>query len=215
MIGVLLTFRYGEEFDEQAVRKFAETARGRFGGMPGLRSKAFMIDSETREDLREDPHLMAPQTPYTPDLGDRDPIAAMNETPERIRAVTSGWTSEQFERTYAPGKWTARLILIHLAQTELALGTRARMALSTPAYAAQNFDQDAWLGIESGLSGREAATALVAVGRMNAALFRSLSADARQTSLSHPAYGTLTVDWIIHQMAGHQIHHLKQLEAVR
>ena len=33
-------------------------------------------------------------------------------------------------------------------------------------------------------------------------------------TLSHPEYGSLTVDWIIHQTAGHQIHHLKQLEQI-
>lgn len=41
MIGVIVTFRYGDNFDEQVVRKIAETARGKFEGMPGLRSKAF------------------------------------------------------------------------------------------------------------------------------------------------------------------------------
>lgn len=49
MLGVLVTFRYGNEFNEAAVRKIAETARPRFEGMPGLRSKAFTFDSEKRE----------------------------------------------------------------------------------------------------------------------------------------------------------------------
>lgn len=49
MIGVFVTFRYGDNFDEQAVRKIAETARERFEGMPGLRSKAFTLNSRKRE----------------------------------------------------------------------------------------------------------------------------------------------------------------------
>jgi hypothetical protein len=49
MIGVLVTFRYGDKFDEQALRKIAETARVRFEGMPGLRSKAFTLNSVRRE----------------------------------------------------------------------------------------------------------------------------------------------------------------------
>src|SRR6478735_2201423 len=49
MIGVFVTFRYGEHFDELAVRKIAETARAKFEGMPGLRSKAFTINAEKRE----------------------------------------------------------------------------------------------------------------------------------------------------------------------
>jgi len=49
MIDVFVTFRYGDNFDEQAFRKIAETARARFEGMPGLRSKAFTFNSAKRE----------------------------------------------------------------------------------------------------------------------------------------------------------------------
>ena len=49
MIGVFVTFRYGDNFDEQAVRKIAETARETFEGMRGLRSKAFTVNSSKRE----------------------------------------------------------------------------------------------------------------------------------------------------------------------
>ena len=49
MIGAIVTFRFGDDFDEQAVRKIAENVRPRFEGMPGLRSKAFTINSAKRE----------------------------------------------------------------------------------------------------------------------------------------------------------------------
>ena len=49
MIGVVVTFRFGDNFDGDAVRKIAETARARFEGMPGLRSKAFTFNAEKRE----------------------------------------------------------------------------------------------------------------------------------------------------------------------
>jgi len=49
MVGVFVTFRYEDNFDEQAVRKIAETARARFEGLPGLRSKAFTVNSGKRE----------------------------------------------------------------------------------------------------------------------------------------------------------------------
>ena len=49
MIGVFLTFRFGDNFDEQAVRQIAKTARARFERMPGLRSKAFTVNSGKRE----------------------------------------------------------------------------------------------------------------------------------------------------------------------
>src|SRR5262245_14374471 len=49
MIGVFVTFRYGDRFNEQAVRKIAEAASPKFAGMPGLHSKAFTVNSGKRE----------------------------------------------------------------------------------------------------------------------------------------------------------------------
>ena len=167
---------------------------------------------------------MPPITPYTADLEDREPIRAMRDSAARIRAVVGDWRPDQFERSYAPGKWSARQILTHLAQSEIALGYRARMALTHPGYTAQSFDQDAWMNLEAGgagrpggpggLSGHDALDAFLGTAAMNIALFASLSDSVRALSLSHPEYGSLTVDWIVHQMAGHQIHHLRQLEAI-
>ncbi len=48
MIGVSVTFQYGEEFDRERVASIAEGARGTFEGMPGLRSKAFAVDDKRR-----------------------------------------------------------------------------------------------------------------------------------------------------------------------
>jgi hypothetical protein len=158
---------------------------------------------------------MSVQTPYTAKLEGKDPLVAMRETPELIRQAAASWSPQQFERSYAPGKWSARQILIHLAQSELALGTRARMALSTPNYVAQAFNQDEWLARDSKLSGREALDGFVAMAAMNRTMFEGLSAAERQIGLQHPEYGALTVDWILYQLAGHQIHHFQQLEQIK
>src|SRR5262245_29303282 len=159
---------------------------------------------------------MAPRTPYSDDLGDREPIASIRDSLDRVRSLTSSWSPRDFERSYAPGKWPARQILTHLAQSELAFGYRARMALAAPArdYVAQPFDQDVWMSRESTLGGREALDALVATGTMNLALYGSLSAADRAAGFAHPEYGALTVDWLIHQSAGHLMHHLAQLEHI-
>lgn len=156
----------------------------------------------------------APNTPYTKYLGDREPIAAIGDSIARIRALASAWTPPAFERTYAPGKWTARQILIHLVHAEIALGTRARMALTTPNYTAQAFDQDAWLAHESTVQGADALDAFVALATMNRVLFQSLAPADRQKTMAHPEYGSISVDWVIHTTAGHQINHLRQLEQI-
>ena len=49
MIGVFVTFRYEDNFDDAALRKIADSARAKFDGMPGLRSKAFTVNPTKRE----------------------------------------------------------------------------------------------------------------------------------------------------------------------
>ena len=138
----------------------------------------------------------------------------MEHAATRIGALVANWTPAEFERSYAPGKWSARRILIHLTQTELALGNRARMALAIPNYQAQSFNQDVWIAQESGLSGPEAVDALVALTRMNAAFFAALSPAERERPMTHPEYGSITVDWILHLLPGHQLNHIPQLERI-
>src|SRR5215831_16957834 len=130
--------------------------------------------------------MSAPTTPYTRYLGERDPLAAMRDTLDRVAAVLDGWPANRFERSYAPGKWNARQILTHLAQVEMAFGTRMRMALTVSGYDAQSFDQDLWMKRESGLDGRSAADAYLSTSRMNRAFFETLSEADLSTPFSHP-----------------------------
>jgi uncharacterized damage-inducible protein DinB len=153
--------------------------------------------------------------PYATDLGTRHALEALADTPEQIRAAVQNWTDAQFERSYAPGKWSIRQVLIHLAQTELALTTRVRFALSQPGYAAQAFAQDDWIPLDGQSDARTALEAYTALRRFNLAMFRGLTPAQRGRTFTHPEYGTLTVDWVANQIAGHDIHHLKQIERTK
>lgn len=155
------------------------------------------------------------KNPYAADLGNRDPLEALADTPERIRQIVSTWPGDRFERRYAPGKWTARQVLVHLAQTELALTTRVRYALGGEGYIAQPFSQDDWIGVDHGVDARTALEAYLALRRMNVAMFRSLSPTQRERTFAHPEYGTLSVWWVAAQLAGHDIHHEKQMEQIK
>jgi uncharacterized damage-inducible protein DinB len=152
--------------------------------------------------------------PYAEDLGDRVPIEALADTADHIRRLVERWSADDCERSYAPGKWSARQILVHLAQTELALSTRARFALAQPGYSAQAFSQDDWLSIDGGADARTALAAYTSLRSLNLAMWKRLTQEQLDRAFSHPEYGDLTVGWIMAQMAGHDIHHLKQLHAI-
>jgi len=155
------------------------------------------------------------KNPYAADLGSADPLKALAETPRKIRSMLDRWSARQWERSYAPGKWSARRILVHLAQAELALTTRVRFAASQKGYVAQPFDQDAWLLLDDHADGPTALDAYTALRRFNLAMFKGMTPAQRRHPFTHPEFGRLTPDWVAAQLAGHDIHHLKQLKQIR
>jgi len=152
--------------------------------------------------------------PYASDLGDLDPFQALGDTPQQIRVIVERWSDDRFERSYAPGKWSARKLLVHLAQTEVALGTRVRFALTTPEYRAQSFDQDEWMPLDEHVDARTALEIYTSLRRMNLAMWRGLSEAQKNRVFFHPDYGELNIAWVAAQMAGHDIHHLRHFEQI-
>ena len=154
------------------------------------------------------------KNPYGADLGDRDPLIALAETPQQIASLASHWTPAQWNTSYAPGKWTARQVMVHLFQTELALTTRVRFAASQDGYVAQPFSQDDWMPLDDKVDGTTALDAYLALRRMTVAMFRGMTSKQRARTFTHPEYGDLTPDWVAAQLAGHDLHHLAQLRRI-
>ena len=143
-----------------------------------------------------------------------DVMRALADTPERLRSLAERLTPAQFARSYAPGKWTAAQLFVHLAQCEFVFGSRVRMALTQDGYAVQPFDQDAWLLREASADGRVAFRAYYALRLLNMQLFSTLSPDDRRRPLTHPERGPMIVEWILESLAGHERHHLPHFEAI-
>lgn len=51
MIAVMVRFQYENEFNEARLQQIADSARSKFQGMPGVRSKAFTLDATRRQAL--------------------------------------------------------------------------------------------------------------------------------------------------------------------
>ena len=158
---------------------------------------------------------MLQKNPYAEALGSLDPLKALAETPKKIRAVVGKWPSKRWQKTYAPGKWSARRILIHLAQAELALTTRVRFAASQDGYVAQPYNQDEWLLLDDHADGPTALDAYIALRRLNLVMFKGMTPAQRKRRFTHPEYGELTPDWVAAQLAGHDIHHFKQIKQIK
>ena len=57
--------------------------------------------------------------------------------------------------------------------------------------------------------------AYLAVRQLNLAMFKGMTAAQRSRPFTHPDFGRLTPGWIAAQLAGHDIHHLKQLQQIK
>ena len=154
------------------------------------------------------------ENPYAKDLDGRNPLLLLEETPRLVRERLTELGREGLNRSYAPGKWTGRQVLVHLAQLEIVTANRIRMALTTTDYTTQNFDQDAWEALDAASSVDDVYAVYAAVRRMTLTMAARLPEQALARRLTHHMCGEVTVRWMLEQLAGHEQRHLTQLRAI-
>src|SRR5437667_11276977 len=80
--------------------------------------------------------------PYASYLGDKNPVKVIEATPRRLAEVAAALGPDETERSPAPGKWSPREILCHLADCGVAFAFRLRQALAGENHVIQPFQQD-------------------------------------------------------------------------
>jgi hypothetical protein len=152
--------------------------------------------------------------PYEALLEGRDARDVMAASVDELSALVRDWPEARFEASYAPGKWTARQILLHLAHVEMIDGVRLRMALSETDYVVQPFTPDAWVRAEAPPAGPQALAEFHAMRRMNLGLWQAVPANRWSQPFRHPECGTMTLTDLASICAGHELHHLAQLRRI-
>ena len=152
--------------------------------------------------------------PYVTYLGKQDPLRVIAETPSRLSVLLDTLGRDGAERAPAPGKWSARQILCHLADTELAFAFRLRQALAEPHHVIQPFDQDKWAAIYDAFEARAAVDVFGAVRKWNITLIETVPPATLSKPLTHPERGEMKFQVLIETMAGHDLNHLRQLEGI-
>ena len=147
-------------------------------------------------------------------LGDRPVVTSLEATPGKIEAVVARIGAAGMSRAYAPGKWTARQILAHLADAEIAVGFRLRQVLAEDDHVIQPFDQERWALRYGALDGQAAARTFCALRPWNVALVRTLTPSDLARPAMHPERGMESVEIIVKMLAGHDLNHLAQLEQI-
>jgi hypothetical protein len=152
--------------------------------------------------------------PYASFLDGRDPIEVITSTAPQLSRFSETLGSKRIEHAPAPGKWNAREILCHLADCELVFAFRLRQTLAEINHVIQPFDQDKWASHYSAYTAAEALEVFSSLRRWNLALIRTLLHEAFSKKVTHPERGEMTFKVIVETMAGHDINHLRQIEAI-
>jgi uncharacterized damage-inducible protein DinB len=150
--------------------------------------------------------------PYAKFLADQEPIPVITATVERLHALIDPLSPAQADRNPAPGKWSIREILAHLADCELVFAVRLRQTLAERHHIIQPFDQSLWAERYAAYDLKSAFDMFAATRNWNLKFLTTVTADDRHHPTTHPERGTMTLWTIVETIAGHDINHLQQIE---
>ena len=163
-----------------------------------------VIPDATREPLAYRDALLAL-------LGDRDPVAVMAATPDRLRELLAGASPEETTARPAEGEWSAAELLGHLFDVELVFGFRWRLTLTADRPGYPGYDEQRWAALP-----RPPLPDLLdgwrALRSANLALLRA-TPRAEWTRVGvHGEQGPETFDVTVRKLAAHDLAHLDQLK---
>ena len=150
-------------------------------------------------------------------LGDRDPLQVLGATPGALARVVESTSIDVLSRPEAPGKWSMRHVLAHLADSDLVWGWRLRLILAQDRPPLTGYDQDAWADrLGYGESDPADSVAMFSILRKtNLRLIRRASPDDMQRVGVHVERGEESLAHHLKLYAGHDILHLNQLDRIR
>ena len=154
---------------------------------------------------------------YRDALGGDDPLHAMFEAPQRLRKLLKGLTERQLSRRPAPGKWSIREIVAHLADGEVILGSRYRLVAAHDRPALPGYDQDLFverLGVGNATT-EELLADFEMARAVNLGLLVRLPDEAFGRVGIHSERGEESIRTMVAMYAGHDRVHLDQIETIR
>ncbi len=152
--------------------------------------------------------------PYAKYLGENDPVAVIASTAERMESLLRTIGAARATEAPAPGKWSAREIVCHLADCETVFAVRLRQAQAEDHHVIQPFDQEKWSAVYGEYDAETALAVFTTVRRWNLAFIRATPRAAFSKMLTHPERGDMTFQVLVETMAGHDNNHARQLEAI-
>src|SRR5438067_2519634 len=136
---------------------------------------------------------------------------------ELLATVLTGAAGEEIDFSPAPGKWTIRQIMAHVADAELVGAHRLRLVIAEENPTLTAFDQDAWVR-NLDYARRKPKQSLETFRRIRAEnydLLKGLPAEAFDRAGTHTENGAVTLRSLVEGYAHHAENHARQLQEIR
>src|SRR3989454_3847871 len=136
---------------------------------------------------------------------------------ELLATVLTGAAGEEIDFVPAPGKWTIRQIMAHLADAELVGAHRLRLVIAEDNPTLTAFDQDAWTR-NLDYARRKPTQSLDTFRRLRAEnyeLLKDLPESAFDRVGMHTENGPMSLRRLLAGYADHAESHARQLQAIR
>ena len=142
-------------------------------------------------------------------------IEKIESLPAQLEQLVTGVPDAKLNKTYGVGKWTARQVIHHLADSHLHAFIRTRFIATVDHPTIQPYDQEAWAQVADASTGPIAPSLQILKG-MHArwgAFLRSLPETAFARTAYHPERGEISMDDLVRIYAGHGAKHLEHIKA--
>ena len=132
----------------------------------------------------------------------------------RIRKVVDGLDSADLNKTYREGSWTVRQLVHHIADSQLNMYQRLKIALTDDRKPTiVGFDQDEWAKLpDSKLPIECSLRMLEGMNERIVAIGRGLTEDELKRAFIHEDNGETTVAYKIAKLSWHEEHHLAHIK---
>ncbi len=131
----------------------------------------------------------------------------------QLRETVDSLSDEELRKTYREGSWNIRQLVHHIADSQLNMYQRLKLALTDENPTVPGFDQEKWaiqpdteLPIESSIK------MLEGINERIVALGHSLTEEQVRRTFTHQENGEITVAKKIAKLAWHEKHHLAHIK---